>query len=135
MPDIDQALVGFARELRRLRDQKDDLTAELKEINKGIQNIEELKLPDKMKAMEIDKFSVINVGMIRLISDVRAYIKVDDKDEAFTWLEQIGCADIIKRTIHPQTLVAFVRERLESNLSVHKVFGATPYDKAKLRRS
>jgi len=45
-------------------------------------------------------------------------VKIENKELFFTFLEQEGEDDIIKRVIHPRTLNSWIKDRIEEGLKV-----------------
>lgn len=128
-------LVVMARDLRAKKDRKEVLEAELKELNKGIRELAEQRIPTYMDDNEIEKLSVEGVGTIFLTTKVYANVKAEDREKFFTWLRENGNGDLIKEVVHPQTLNAFAKEQLGNGVSLPDVLDARLYPTANLRRT
>jgi hypothetical protein len=128
-------IVALSKELFEIKDAKKDLEEQLKTINKRKEQIETRDLPELMDDQTITNLGVEGYGTIFLQVGTRAYINVDDRDEAYNWLKDGGFGDIIKPTVHHSTLKAFVREQLDNGQSVPDMFHPSLYNIARTRRS
>ena len=103
----------LADELKALRDHKDALEAELKQVNMDIDNVDEL-LSGLMLDTETQNFTRAGT-MFCLTTRIRASAKDGMKDELFAALRSEGFGDLIYETINANSLSAFVKEQIAEN--------------------
>lgn len=129
-----EQLIEAAKELGRLRDQKEELEAELKVINKAKTELETQRLPQMMEDAEVEKMTIEGVGTLYTQAGVYASILASDRDKAYDWLREHGHGDIVKETVHHQSLTAWVKEMLGDGNQLPEFFNAKPTTTARLRR-
>lgn len=101
------------QELLNYRHEKDTLEAKLKEVNKDLQEQDlwcaQWLLEHNVKSLDLE-------GLGKCAYAQTVYPTVKDQEALFASLRAMDAASLIKETVHPQTLKAFVKERLEQNL-------------------
>ena len=132
---VQKKLIELGKELFDLKAEKEELEEKLKEINKRKEVLEVHEIPNLMQDTEITKFTIDGYGTIYKKNDVRAYIRVDNQEEAFDWLNENGHGDIIKETVHWATLRKWANEMLEENKEIPGFIEVTPITVAMTRRS
>lgn len=105
----------IARRLRYLKDLKDNIEAGSKEVNKEIDEASQA-LAELMESMGLDGLKVADVGTVYIEAKNRPTIK--DQDEFYAYLRSHNGEGMIKETVHPQTLAAWVKEELENARSL-----------------
>jgi hypothetical protein len=127
-------LTELAQRFRELKDRKDSLNAELKELQEELSRLETELLPQKMEENEIEKFTTDGVGTI--FTQVKVYASVVKADETslHNWLRDQGHGALIKETVAPGTLNSFVKEQLEQGTDLPEFIKATKIETAMLRR-
>lgn len=135
MANQTDTLGGMVRELRKLKDKKEKVDAQLKELNGQIRTLAEQKIPDYMEEHDIEKHSVKGIGTVYLTTKVYANVKAEDRETFFSWLREHGNGDLIKETVHAQTLNAFAKEQLSEGNALPDVLTARLYPTANLRRT
>ena len=103
----------LADELKALRDRKDALEAELKQVNMDIDNVDEL-LSGLMLDTETQNFTRAGT-MFCLTTRIRASAMEGMKDELFAALRSEGFGDLIYETVNANSLSAFVKEQIAEN--------------------
>ena len=116
-------LFATADTLADLRDQKKKAEDALKEINEMISQTEE-QLVAAMVAEEMQNFTR-NGRQFVLTSRTYANAKAGMMPEICSWMKNNGLEDMVKESVHPQTLQAWVKEQLEEA-------GALPEDLSEL---
>ena len=106
-------LFDLADELKSLRDRKETLEAELKQVNMDIDNVDEL-LSGLMFDTETQNFTRAGT-MFCLTTKIRASATEGMKDELFTALRAEGFGDLIYETVNANSLSAFVKEQIAEN--------------------
>lgn len=121
--------------MRELKDRKKSLEDELKALNEELTSIETEKLPTCMDDNDVEKFTVPGVGTIYQQVKVYAYVKAEDRERFHDWLRATENGELIKETVHPQTLNAFAKEQLEAGNDLPEWFKASKVPTAMLRRN
>ena len=104
--------------LRKLKDKKTDLEAQLKETNIEIGKIEMHEFPEALQALGLDdpKISERGIGSATLGTRVFATVLATNKPAFLEWMKQNGNEGLVKEDIHPKTLEAWGREALTEGL-------------------
>ena len=113
----------IADDLVRYRDQKKEIEEALKEINELIAQTEE-QLVNSMVEEEMQNFTR-NGRQFILTNRTYANAKAGMMPEICSWMKDNGLEDMVKESIHPQTLQAWVKEQIEE-------VGALPEDLSEL---
>ena len=100
-----------ADDLVRYRDQKKEIEEALKEINELIAQTEE-QLVNLMIEEEMQNFTR-NGKQFILTNRTYANAKAGMMPEICSWMKDNGLEDMVKESVHPQTLQAWVKEQLE----------------------
>ena len=100
-----------ADDLVRYRDQKKEIEEALKEINELIAQTEE-QLVAAMVEEEMQNFTR-NGRQFILTNRTYANAKAGMMPEICSWMKDNGLEDMVKESVHPQTLQAWVKEQLE----------------------
>ena len=108
-----QQLFELADELKALRDRKDALEAELKQVNMDIDNVD-WHLSTLMGETETQNFTRAGT-MFCLTTKTRASAREGMKDELFAALRSEGFGDLIYETVNANSLSAFVKEQIADN--------------------
>ena len=116
-------LFATADTLADLRDQKKKAEDALKEINERIAQTEE-QLVEQMVAEEMQNFTR-NGKQFILTSRTYASAKSGMMPDICDWRKDNDLGDMVKESIHPQTLQAWVKEQIEEA-------GALPKDLSEL---
>lgn len=106
-------LFELADELKALRDRKDALEAELKQVNMDIDNVD-WHLSTLMAETETQNFTRAGT-MFCLTTKTRASAMEGMKDELFGALRTEGFGDLIYETVNANSLSAFVKEQISEN--------------------
>lgn len=139
-PQVSPELIELASELAALKIEKDELKAELSDINKRIAELEKTDLPELMAKAGIvgidgkGKFTLATGETCFLSTSVFASIEKAKEADVHKALEDEGHGDMIKPTVHSQTLRAFCRERLEKGEPVPEGIKVTLETTARIRK-
>ena len=109
----EERLFELADELKALRDRKDALEAELKQVNMDIDNVD-WHLSTLMVETETQNFTRAGT-MFCLTTKTRASTKEGLKDDLFAALRTEGFGDLIYETVNANSLSAFVKEQITEN--------------------
>ena len=105
-----EKMFELADKLKALRDQKDALEAELKQVNMDIENAD-WHLSTLMAETETQNFTRAGT-MFCLTTKTRASATEGMKDELFGALRAEGFGDLIYETVNANSLSAFVKEQI-----------------------
>jgi len=104
-------LFDISDKLVILRDRKKELEDELKEVNSDITETEE-QLVAAMVEEEMQNFTR-NGRQFILTSRTYASAKSGMMTAICVWMKENGLGDMVKESVHPQTLQAWVKEKME----------------------
>ena len=113
----------IADDLVRYRDQKKEIEEALKEINTLITETEEQMVAAKVEE-EMQNFTR-NGRQFILTNRTYANAKAGMMPAVCAWMKDNALGDMVKESIHPQTLQAWVKEQIEEA-------GALPEDLSEL---
>lgn len=114
---------------------------EMKSLKRQRAELEEEIIPDLMAeggfvdALGHGSFTTQDGSKVYLATDTYASIRKDNEEEVFDWMDENGYEDIARLTIHPQTLRAWVRERLEAGEEVPEGVSVHVTTKARMRKA
>src|SRR3954470_17888978 len=111
-------LTQLAQRFRELKDRKETLEGELKELDQELKVLSTESLPQCMDENEIEKFSVDGVGTIFTQMKVYAYVKKENEEKFHDWLRENGHGDLIRAYVFPATLSSFAKEQLEAGVEL-----------------
>lgn len=94
-----QTLLKMKESIKKLED-------ELKALKQEYEILEQ-KIFDEMFNSDIQSIDVSGYKVYRMI---REYPRIIDNESFIKWLKENGYSDIIKETVHPQTLRAWFKE-------------------------
>lgn len=107
------AVFELADKLRELKERKERLETELKDVNAQIEETDRA-LAAEMVANEIQNF-VRGGRMFYLKTETYVSSVAERKSELIEWLKDNGYGSIVQETVHPRTLSATVKELMEEN--------------------
>lgn len=134
MADPAKQIIKAAKQLAELRDRKEELEEQLKEVNKAKGKLETQTLPKLMEDAEVDKITIEGIGTLYTQQMVRATIYASERDEVYEWFRENGHADLVKETIYNQTLTAWIKEQLEEGNEVPAFLNHELLEVARIRR-
>lgn len=106
-------LFEWADKLKALRDRKDELETELKQVNMDIDNAD-WHLSNLMAETETQNFTRAGT-MFCLTTKTRASARAGQKDELIAALRGEGYGDMITETVNANSLSSFVKEQIAEN--------------------
>ena len=108
-----EKMFELADKLKALRDQKDALEAELKQVNMDIDNAD-WHLGNHMAETETQNFTRAGV-MFCLTTKTRASALAGQKEALYGALRAQGYGDLVYETVNANSLSAFVKEQTAEN--------------------
>ena len=106
-------LFEWADRLKALRDRKEALEAELKQVNVDIDDAD-WHLSNLMAESETQNFTRAGT-MFALTTKTRASAMAGRKDELYAALKENGYGDLVYETVNANSLSAFVKEQIAEN--------------------
>ncbi len=103
----------LADQLKALRDRKEALEAELKQVNMNIDNAD-WHLSNLMAETETQNFTRAGI-MFCLTTKTRASATAGMKEALFSALRAEGYGDLITETVNANSLSSFVKEQIAEN--------------------
>lgn len=111
----DDSLGLMLRKMRKIRDRKDEISAEEKHLNAEYDALNR-NVMDIYNARDIQSMKVEGVGTAYRQTTVQT--KCINDDALAAWLDERGEGSISKRTVHPATLKSYYKECLENGNEV-----------------
>ena len=108
---MQEQLFERADELKALRDRKEALEAELKQVSMDIDNAD-WHLSNLMEETETQNFTRAGT-MFCLTTKTRASAAAGRKDELYAVLRAKGYGDLVYETVNANSLSAFVKEQID----------------------
>ena len=105
--DPAKTLMELADDLATKKVYKESLEGELRDVNRAIDE-KEMAMVDIMAALELPSFKH---GGKTFYQYVQSHPRIINEEGFFALLKEYGEDGIIKRTVHPQTLKAWVKEK------------------------
>jgi hypothetical protein len=122
-------IVGKAKRMRWLMDEKDRLEAQLKLVNGELEPLRKFELPKLMGDAEIEKITVAGAGTLYTKADVFASMIKDEADPAaeapfYDWA-RANAPNLVTDYIHPARLKSWAKEKLEAGEPLPNSINAT----------
>ena len=133
--DASHVILQKAKELKAIKERIDRGEELLKELKAERDKLELSVLPGLMENAEIESVKLEGIGTLYTVTKPKVSVLVADQPAFYSWLKENGHGDIIKETVHYQTLNSWAKEILEQGNPVPewcKVFHET---RAVIRRS
>jgi hypothetical protein len=108
-----QGLIELASQLRTLKEKEARLKNELSNTRIQIKNIKK-DLVNQMINYEVQNFKH-NGNIFYLTTSIYVSDVASRREELYSTLRDNGYGSLIKETVHPQTLKAFVKELMAEN--------------------
>lgn len=129
MDKLRQLAVKF-RDLRALKDEQE---AALTELNKQLEDISRVQIPELMAELELKNATFIGVGRVQLAGDIFMHTRDGRKGDAIQWLRDCGYEGMVTETYNASTLKALFRRLLTDGAEIPEdIFSVVPYTRASL---
>jgi hypothetical protein len=135
MVTLDQLVTEFID----LKTNVEELKALTKSVEAKYDDLRKRRLPDKMQELGLISpdgkggFTHSSGAKVHLRVEVYAYCKKENEPAFFAWLREEGHGDLIKETVHAQTLKAFAKECLKDGVALPAQLTVTPETHAVLK--
>jgi len=119
--------------MKILQEKKDVLEEQLKEINKDLDRLRILEIPQIMESLGVKTTTFDGLGRVQLANDIFASTREGKKDDAMQWLRDCGYEGMITETYNASTLKALFRRMLKDGIEIPEdVFNVTPFTRASI---
>lgn len=105
--ELGQAMDEVGKALEEAKDRKT-------ELEKEYDFIRTVKIPPVLAESGMKNFRLNNGRGIRVQDEMFVSLRGDNFESMKHWLQERGDASIIKETIHPSTLKAYIKEKIEN---------------------
>lgn len=119
--------------MKELQSRKDQLDADLSDINKELDIIRTKKIPELMESMELRNVTIEGLGRVQLAADIYASTREGQKEAAMTWLRDCGYEGMITETYNASSLKALFRRLMVDGADIPEdIFAVTPFVRASI---
>ena len=127
------SLHALADLMKVMREEKDEVEAQLKIINAKYDVLRLESIPNKMDEEGVERVSYEGIGRVGLTADM--YVSVADKPGLHEWLEDNGFGDLIQPVVNASTLKAFIKGRMKDGKEVPAEYvNVTPFTRASITK-
>ena len=125
----------LATKMRDLQEQKDRAKEQLAGINKQLDEVRIVELPQAMEEAGIERVRLAGIGQVEIRTDVRASVPAATRMEAWGWLKDNGFEALISSTINSSTLKAWAKEMIMEGEEIPEdLFRVMPYTYAVIKK-
>lgn len=117
-------LDALTQQMVDVRLELDEVTERKAALEKRWNELRRVEMPELMQRLGMigpdgkGRFTHASGAKIHLQVEVFANVRATDRDDFYTWLRDNNHGDLIKETVHHQTLVAFAKELLRDGKTV-----------------
>ena len=106
------------KSLIELQVQLADELANLKQkstvVSKQLDLLRNVIVPERMEVDEIDTITISGIGRVSIVPVMRVSVKSGQTNALQEWLKSHGARELIKPTVNPSTLKAYIAEQIEN---------------------
>lgn len=126
-------LMNLAVEMKSLQDSKAELEEKLTDVNKKLDFIRTVKIPEKMNEMDIRTVTFHGIGRVQLATDLYASTREGKKEDAIQWLQDCGYESMITETYNASSLKALFRRMIADGITIpDEIFNVSPFTRASI---
>lgn len=119
----DRSVTEMAEEMIALKEELEELDARKKQVQARFDQLRKVDIPEKMQAMgmvDARGKGSFTVGGARLSlrTDLYPNVRKENQEAFFAHLRESGEGDLIKESVHPQTLKAWVKDKIAGGQAV-----------------
>jgi hypothetical protein len=120
-------------QMRDLETEKDTLDDLLSEVNKRLDHVRKIKIPECMAALKLRNATFDGIGRVQLAEDIYANTREGMKDAGMQWLRDLGYDDMIVETYNASSMKALFRRMLKDGQPIDDtIFNVTPFTRASI---
>jgi hypothetical protein len=112
--------------MKEQQGRKEQLEAELTEVNKALDDLRMRQIPPLMESLQVKTATFEGLGRVQLASDIFASTREGKKDAAMQWLRDCGYEDMITETYNASSIKALFRRLLKDHDATLKA--ADPFE-------
>ena len=109
---MDQKIIAFAKEFKRLKDEHDELSGKLKEID-TLWSAAEAALLDAMLEEGVNSIDLGGVGKLSMRTVNYLSVNAANTEQFYQYLRLSGNGALLKESVNPRTLTAWLKSHLE----------------------
>jgi hypothetical protein len=119
--------------MKAIEDRKEALEAEISEVNKTLDFLRKVKIPEIMAGLELRNATFEGLGRVQLAEDIYANTRDGQKEAGMQWLRDLGYDDMIVETYNASSLKALFRRMIKAGQPIdEKIFNVTPFVRASI---
>lgn len=130
MEDLRLKCVRF----RELLNDKERIAEELATVNKELEQLSRVELPQMAENLGITNATFEGVGRLQFAADLFCSTKEGRKEEAMQWLRDCGYAEMISETYNASSMKALIRGLIIAGTEPPDFLSVTPFTRASLVR-
>ena len=123
-------LRNYVIELRELQFSKENAEASMTDLNKAIDLLRLIKIPELMESLGIKNTTFEGIGRVQLANDLYCSTKAGQKDAAMEWLRDTGYADMISESYNASSMKALIRRFIVDGSEIPEFLNVTPFVRA-----
>lgn len=127
-------LIELAQLFKNRLSRKQELEDQLKDVNAWCDVLRFEAIPARVEHDGLQSpVKLTGIGRISITQDLMVSIKGGLSHALIEWFNDNGLGDIVRQTVHPSTLKAFVKQRLvDGNTYPDDFINVTPIERASL---
>lgn len=129
MADIDEVHELAAR-MKELSAEINTLKSRTSELQKEYDDIRKRKLPELLANERVEGMKLEGIGTLSMRADLYVHCPASQRAALVEWCDENDVGDLAARTVNPQTLKAFVKERMMDGKELPEMLSVTPYEVA-----
>jgi hypothetical protein len=119
---MNQNLIDLAKRYSEVQAQSEELSAQLKTVNETWAQVEN-ELLDALAEEGVSSIKLDGIGLVSMRVQNILSVNAANMDGYFAYLKEIGKDDLIKPYINPRTNSAFLKEHLDTLISLREEHG------------
>lgn len=128
-----QDLRTLCAQMKALQGRKDELEAQLSDVNKSLDELRLRKIPTLMESLDVKNATFEGLGRVQLASDLYASTREGKKEDAMQWLRDCGYEGMITETYNASSLKALLRRMLVEGVDIpDDIFNVAPFVRASI---
>lgn len=123
----------LCEQMQTLQSRKEELEAQVSDVNKELDDVRLRKIPEMMASLELRNATFEGLGRVQLAEDIYASTRAGQKEAAMQWLRDLGYEDMIQETYNASSLKALFRRMIKDGKPIDEnLFSVTPFTRASI---